>query len=159
LTDPTPHPGDDPAPAPRRADLPGALGSGLMMGIGALAVWHARDFSDLGAVFPRAIGGLLVALGALYLLLTALGRTQRAAAPGGSHARRAGVAVVMLAWAFGLPVLGFLASSAAAMLLLLLLAQHERWTPARALLYPGAALAVLGALYALFKIALQVPLP
>ena len=145
--------------APRRVDIPGAVGCVLMMIIGVLAVYHAREFSDLGAVFPRAIGGLLVALGALYIVLTALGRTRRAAAPGGSHARRAGVAVVMLAWGFALPTLGFLASSAVAMFLLLLLAQHERWTPARALLYPGAVLAVLGAMYALFKLALQVPLP
>lgn len=142
-----------------RNDLSGALGSAAAMVLGAAAIWAARDFSDLGAVFPRSVGALLVALGALYIALTVAGRTQRVAALGGSYMRRAATAVTLLAWAFTLGPLGFLASSAAAMAALLVIANHERWTLRRALLYAAASALVLIGLYSLFKIALQVPLP
>lgn len=145
-------------PTPRR-DTPGAIGSVLLIGVGVAALIFSSEFSDLGAVFPRAIGGLLVAMGVLYLVFYALGRTQRAAPAAGSNLRRAGVAVVMLAWAFALPAMGFLASSAIAFVLLLMLANHERWTMRTVLLYGATGVLVLGGLYALFKHALQVPLP
>ncbi len=65
----------------------------------------------------------------------------------------------MLAWGFALGPLGFLPSSAAAMAALLLFANHQRWTLRTALLYGGASLGVLAALYGLFKLILLVPLP
>lgn len=52
-----------------RPDIPGAIGSALMVLLGAGAIWAARDYSDLGAVFPRTVGALLVALGSVYILL------------------------------------------------------------------------------------------
>jgi len=142
-----------------RADIPGAIGSALMIGVGAAAFWAAADYSPLGSVFPRTIGGMLVALGVVYLTLVALGRTRRAAAPEGSHLRRAGVAVVMLAWGFALVPLGFLASSATAAAALLMIANYGRWTLRKGLVYGGSCAAVLGALYSLFKLILLVPLP
>lgn len=147
--------------APRRAggDVGGAIGSVIFIAIGAAALWHAGEFSMLGAVFPRGIGGLMVALGLLYLVLFALGRTRGGAPLEGSLVRRAGVALVMLAWAFALVPLGFLLSSALAFVLLLVIANHERWTPLRALLYGLSGAVMLGGLYVLFKIVLLVPLP
>ena len=61
-------------PTPPR-DTPGAIGSVLLIGAGVAALIFSSEFSDLGAVFPRAIGGLLVAMGVLYLVFYALGRT------------------------------------------------------------------------------------
>ncbi len=142
-----------------RKDLPGAIGSAAAIVLGAAAIWAARDYSDLGAVFPRSVGALLVALGLLYIVLTLAGRTQRGAALGGSFVRRCAAAVTLLAWAFTLGPLGFVASSAAAMAALLVIANHERWTLRRALLYAASSALVLIGLYSLFKIVLQVPLP
>lgn len=142
-----------------RPDWPGAIGSVLLIAVGAAALFYSAEFSDLGAVFPRAIGGLLVGLGCLYIVLVALGRTRASGALEGSHGRRLGVAAVMLGWAFALPSLGFLASSAIAFALLLVLAQHDRWTPRTAMLYGAAGAVVLVGLYVLFKMVLQVPLP
>jgi len=142
-----------------RADIPGAVGSALMVLIGAGAIWAARDYSDLGAVFPRTVGALLIALGVVYIVLVAMGRSRRAAAADGSFARRALVATVMLAWGFALGPLGFLPAGVAAMAALLLIAHHDRWTLRTALVYGLSCSAVLGMLYALFKHALQVPLP
>lgn len=142
-----------------KPDWPGAFGSALALLVGAGAIWAARDFSDLGAVFPRTIGGLLVALGIVYIALTVSGRTRRADALDGSFIRRAGVAVVMLGWAFALGPLGFLASSAAGCGALLVIANHERWTLRTALIYGAATAFVVVALYLLFKTVLLVPLP
>jgi hypothetical protein len=143
----------------RGIDLRGALGSAAAVALGGAAIWASRDFSDLGAVFPRSVGALLVALGAVYIVLTLMGRTKDVASLEGSSLRRAAAALTMLAWAFMLGPLGFLASSAAAMAALLVIANHERWSLRRALLYAGSSALVLIGLYSLFKIALKVPLP
>ncbi len=140
-------------------DLAGAIGSALLVLLGAVAFSQAADFSDLGAVFPRAIGGLMVMLGVAYLVLFALGRTQASTPVQGSNLRRAGVAAVMLAWAFMLGPLGFLLSSALAFALLLLVANHDRWTLRSSVIYGLAGATLLLGLYALFKLVLQVPLP
>ena len=145
--------------AESRPDIPGAIGSGLMVLIGAGAIWAAREYSDLGAVFPRTVGALLIALGIVYIVLVVAGRTRRADAVDGSSVRRALVAFVMLAWGFTLGPLGFLPAGAAAMAALLLIAHHDRWTLRSALGYGLATATVIGLLYALFKLALQVPLP
>ena len=147
------------AETPGGRDVAGAVGSVLLVALGAAAWWDAGDFSELGAVFPRTVGVLLVVLGTVYLALTLLGRTRRLPALGGSNARRLAAAAVLLGWAFGLPVMGFLASSGLAFALLLMIANHSRWTARTLMLYGASGLLVLGGLYALFKLALLVPLP
>jgi hypothetical protein len=143
----------------RRPDLPGAIGGVLAIVLGIAAYAAAADYSDLGAVFPRTIGSLLVALGVTYLAVVARGRSQRAAQAAGSTLRRAGVAVTMLGWAWALEPLGFLWSSALAFAALLFIANHERRGPRILALHVLAGALLLGGLYALFKHALQVPLP
>ncbi len=138
-----------------RPDLPGAIGSALAIVLGATVVVLSAGFSDLGAVFPRTVGALLVLLEGPYLALVLLGRTRRAAKPGGSMPRRAAAAVVMMGFALG--PFDFLASSAAATAALLLIASHGRWRWNSLLLQAGAVALVLAALYALFKVALLVP--
>ena len=144
---------------PRRPDLPGAIGSALAIALGIATYVAAADYSDLGAVFPRTIGGLLVALGATYLALLARGRTRRASQAAGSNLRRAGVALIMLGWAWALEPLGFLWSSTLAFAALLFIANHVRRGPRTLALHVLAGALLLGGLYALFKHVLQVPLP
>lgn len=143
----------------RNRDLPGAIGCVMLIAVGIAAIAFSGDFSALGAVFPRTIGGLLIGLGMLYLLFVARGRTKTPTGVEGSTPRRVGVAIVMLGWAYALEPVGFLISSAVAFALLLLIAQHDGWTLRRALVYGLSGAVVLGSLYALFKILLLVPLP
>lgn len=143
----------------RKADVIGAIGIVLAMALGAATLWAARDFSPFGSAFPRTVGLLLIVFGGLYLVFVALGRTAPTAALQGSMARRVLVAAVMLGWGFALGPLGFLTSSAVAMTLLLVIAHHGRWTLRSAALFGAASGVVLMALYALFKLALLVPLP
>ncbi|MEZ5653092.1 MAG: tripartite tricarboxylate transporter TctB family protein [Burkholderiaceae bacterium] len=140
-------------------DVGGALGSLIAIALGSAAFWYSAEFSMLGAVFPRTIAALLILLGVVYLIMVALGRTHGSRAPRGSNLRRVALALVMLGWAFALVPLGFLLSSALAFALLMLIANHERWTPARAATTVAAGAVVLGGLYGLFKFVLLVPLP
>lgn len=142
-----------------RRDVAGLVGCALAAAIGVAVLAVAGDFSMLGAVFPRTVAGLMIAFALLYAF-HALRRPRPATVhEAGSWPRRIGVAAVMLAWSFALAPVGFLTSSVVACLLLLTIAQHEPWTARTALGYGLAMLAVLSALYALFRFALQVPLP
>lgn len=154
---PTPSSADAPSAAGR--DWPGAIGSLIAIAIGGAALWHSDDFSALGAVFPRTVAALMIALGLLYIVFTLRGRTERGPRIDGSHARRVGVMAVLLGWAFTLEPVGFLPASAVAFVLLLALANHDRWTARRFVVYAASGAVVLGGLYGLFKHLLQVPLP
>ena len=144
---------------PRGRDPLDAAGVVLLVALGAAALAASTDFSPLGAVFPRAIGAALVALGLCYLTLIAMRRTPRLSGLEGSNLRRAGVAIVMLAWAFTLEPLGFLVSSAGSVAALLVIANHTRWTPLKAAGYGTSVALVLAVLYLLFAVALRIPLP
>jgi hypothetical protein len=142
-----------------KRDLAGAVGVALLIVVGALALAASAEFSKLGAVFPRAIGASLIALGLAYLAMFALGRTPRSARIAGSNLRRGAVAVVMLCWAFALAPLGFIASSIGGVTALLVIANHNRWTPRTVFVYGASAALVLAALYLLFAELLKIPLP
>lgn len=144
---------------PVARDLPGLIGCLLTIGAGVAALAYSTEFSPLGSVFPRAIAGVMIALAAWYIVLTLMGRTQRAEFGPGSTVRRLGVVVVMLAWAFALSHIGFLASSIAAFVALLIIANHDRWTARSILVYGVAGAVILGLIYGLFRFALLVPLP
>ena len=154
---------DSPATGTRPAapghDIAGAVGSAIAIALGTAALWSAREFSSLGAVFPRTISILMILLGLLYLGMVFAGRTRRAPPLQGSRWRRGAVAAVMLAWAFLLVPLGFLGSSAAAIAALLAIANHDRWTLRTVIGYGAASAFVLGGFYVLFKLVLLVPLP
>ncbi len=142
-----------------RPDWGGIVGCALAAAIGIAAIATSGDFSPLGSVFPRTIAGLMVVFALSYIVL-ALRRPKSVDEPAaGSRPRRFGTAVVMLAWAFLLQPVGFLFTSICASIALLLLAQYERWTARTAIVYAFAIALILGGLYALFRFALQVPLP
>lgn len=162
-------------------DVAGIVGCLVAVAIGIAAIATSGDFSPLGSVFPRAIAGLMVVLGLAYIGLSLRGprpavvssaaTSVAAGAPDAGIAppvspqvvpstpRRLAAMAVMLAWAFLLTQLGFLSTSFVACFALLLIAQYDRWTPRRAVVCGLAVAAVLGVLYAVFKLVLQVPLP
>lgn len=142
-----------------RRDVPGLVGCACAIAIGIAAIAFSGDFSPLGAVFPRTISGVMIALAVLYAFF-ALRRPRRVAVmESGSTPRRAGVIVVMLVWAFALQPVGFLFTSTCATFALLLIAQYNRWSARTALIYGFSLALVIGLLYLLFSHVLQVPLP
>lgn len=142
-----------------RPDVAGLVGCAIATVLGIGALFASRDYSPLGSVFPRTIAALMIVF-ALAYAITTLRRPKPVSRPtAGSTPRRAATMVVMLAWAFALAPVGFLFSSVVASLALLLIANHDRWTARTVLLYGLSMALVLGALYSLFRFALQVPLP
>jgi len=143
---------------PRR-DIPGIAGSVVFIIVGILAFWGARDFSPLGSVFPRTMAVAMIVFAAAYIAMALLRPTAPAAMPVGSPWRRGAAMAVLLAWAFLLGHIGFLATSVIAYTALLVIANYDRWTPRMAVIYAFVGATVLGGLYWVFHHLLQVPLP
>jgi putative tricarboxylic transport membrane protein len=127
--------------------------------LGVFAFLATEDYSDLGSVFPQTISGLIVVLAVVYIILSIRKPRGAPEQAGGSRGRQLAVAVVMVGWAFTLQPIGFLTSSAIAFVLLLMVGHYGSWSSRLAILYAGAAFLVLGSLYLLFAVVLQVPLP
>lgn len=142
-----------------KRDTAGAICAALLAAVGGASIWAAQEFSDLGAVFPRTIGALLLMLGLLYLGFNATGSGRATAPLEGSRLRRIGLAITMLFWVFTLETLGFLVSSAVSMGALLWIANYDSWRLRSVLIYGGSALVLLLGFYVLFKVVLAVPLP
>jgi len=140
-------------------DIPGIAGSVVFIIVGMLAFWGARDFSPLGSVFPRTMAVAVIVFAAAYIAMALLRPSAPAAMPVGSPWRRGAVMVVLLAWAFLLGQVGFLATSVVAYTALLVIANYDRWTPRMAVIYAVVGTLVLGGLYWVFRHVLQVPLP
>jgi hypothetical protein len=146
------------SPSPHH-DLGSMAACIAFIALGIAAFWNTDDFSSLGSVFPRTISALMIFLSGLYLVLSWLKPAGKRAQEGGSKIRRAAVIAIMVAWAFVLQPVGFLVSSVVAFVLLLVVAHYGSWTARVALFYAAAATLVVGILYLLFEVALQVPLP
>lgn len=144
--------------APKR-DLGAMVACVILIGVGIAAIFATSDYSSLGSVFPRTIAGLMAFFSALYLVLAWLKPGPKREQEGGSRGRQAAVAVVMLIWAFTFAKVGFLLSSVIAFVLLLAIAHYGSWTARITMIYGAAATLVIGGLYTLFKVVLQVPLP
>jgi hypothetical protein len=131
--------------------------SGFLL-LGVLALWGTRDMSPLGSVFPRAIGSAMILFAATDIVWNWF-KPQREKLGEGSMPRRLMLVAIMLSWALLLQSVGFLVTSLGACLLLLLVANHDEWTPARAIGYVVGTIAVVGGLYSVFAFGLEVPLP
>lgn len=143
---------------PRR-DIPGIIGSVVFIIIGMLAIWGSREFSPLGAVFPRTMAVVMIACAAVYIAMALLRPQAPATTPAGSNWRRGALMAVLLAWSFLFEKFGFLATSIVAYAAILVIANYDRWTPRLAIVYTAVGAVMLGGLYAIFHYALQVPLP
>lgn len=143
---------------PKR-DWRGMTGAAVFMLLGAAVLYHSKDFSKLGSVFPQAIAWAML-LFAIATIVRAWVKPSPGIAPEkGSMPRRVLLVIAMLAWALSLNVLGFLSSSALAFVLLLLIAKYDRWTPRMAINYLLLGAVLLGGIYIIFRYGLQVPLP
>ncbi|MBK6981600.1 MAG: tripartite tricarboxylate transporter TctB family protein [Betaproteobacteria bacterium] len=144
---------------PAGRDVRGIVGSVLAIAGGALAFYHAKEFTPLGSVFPRTIAAAMMIFAAVYIATALLRPGEQPPQPTGSTWRRVALVVVLALWSVFLEKLGFLTSSVAAYAAILVIANYDQWTPRRALGYALAGAAVLGGLYSIFRFVLQVPLP
>ena len=144
---------------PLRRDIRGIVGCVVLIVAGALALTYSREFSALGAVFPRTVAAAMILLSVVYIAVAVMRPAAPRAQQEGSVWRRLALVAVMVAWAVLLETVGFLTTSIVAYAALLVIANYDRWTPRTAVAYVGVGAAVLGGLYAIFRFGLQVPLP
>ncbi|MFT5590991.1 MAG: putative tricarboxylic transport membrane protein [Bradyrhizobium sp.] len=131
----------------------------LFIVLGAAAYLAADDFSMLGSVFPKTISALVVVFSCLWLVLSWIKPRDVVRNVNGSVVRQVAVGLIMLAWAFLLEPVGFLACSVVAFALLLAVAHYGSCSRKLLLLYVAATVVVTGGLYLLFMTVLNVPLP
>ena len=147
-----------------RPDLPGAAVALSFLAVGLYAVWTSFAMTALGAIFPRTIGGALMALSVIQIGLSLFGRGGQASGEGREASwdgltRRLGLAFVMIAWAVLFPVIGFVVTSIVAATALIVLAEHERPSLLTWLVRIAVVLAMVGAFYWLMVRVLYIPMP
>lgn len=144
----------------QEADLSTSLVALMLAGVAALAVWQAREFSTFGSIFPIVIG--------ITLFFTSLGVFVRALKYGASAKERRSASgirnslaliTILITWAATLEWIGFLVTSWLAFVALALLADGEKPTLRRVVLYCAVGVIVIGGVYLLFQHLLNVRLP
>ncbi len=142
-----------------KLDVRGIVGCSIAIAVGALAFYHAKEFTPLGSVFPRTVAVAMMIFSVVYIAVAVLRPGEQPAQPAGSTPRRVALVVVLALWSVLLEKVGFLTTSAVAFAAILVIANYDRWTPRRAAVYAASSAIVLGSLYAIFRFVLQVPLP
>lgn len=141
-------------------DVASLLSAGGFIVVGVLALYYTRDMTPLGSVFPRTIASAMIIFSVIYIVWRFFKSHVGVEPPApGSIPRRLLLVAVMVAWALLLNRIGFLVTSVVAALALLLVANWDRWTPRRAIVYALSTLALVVGLYAVFAFGLKVPLP
>ncbi len=139
--------------------VPGIIASLVFAAIGIVAIYYSREFSALGAVFPRTIAAAMIVLCVVYVAVALMRPIKIEKPQPGSAGRRIALAITMLAWALFLEPVGFLVTSIVCFAAALVIANYDRWTPRLAVAYAAVGILVLGALYGVFSYVLQVPFP
>jgi putative tricarboxylic transport membrane protein len=144
----------------RQADLSTSLVALTLAGIAAVAVWQAREFSTFGSIFPIVIG--------ITLFFSSLGvfvRALKYGAPAKEQRSASGIRnsltliAILIAWAATLEWIGFLVTSWFAFVGLALLANGDKPTLRRTIVYCVVGCVVIGGVYLLFQHLLNVRLP
>ncbi len=137
--------------------------AGAMLAIGAGAVLQSLAMTPMGAIFPRTVGAVLVALSLLQLGRSLAGRGGGGSAEvgeaGGSVWRRGLMIAVMLGWSVAFPVVGFLTTSLIAAVLLMVAAEFERMRPAPLALRLGVLVVMVAVFHWLMVAVLNIPMP
>lgn len=127
---------------------------------GIVTLYDTTGYSDSDSkVFPQTVAVALIVFTSILLVTQFLRPTDSEGFGAGVWWRRVLLVVTMLLACLAMPYLGFLPAGAIAFAGGLMAAMHERWSLKTVLLYWGSGAVIMVAFYALFKFALQVPLP
>ena len=145
-------------------DRGGIAVAGLMIVVGAVAIWDTLDMADSDSfVFPRAVAGAMIILSLIYILRQlvrpGVGKNEEAGIVGGSNLRRIGLVIAMVGAGLAMPWTGFMISGIVVFAAIMGLAMYDEWTPRRRWLFPLVGLVIVIGFYLLFAHLLSVPLP
>jgi len=166
------HKGERAEGPPRMAEKPSptrAIGAQLVdiatatavVLFGALLVTESGSFTNMGALFPRAVGWMTFALGVILAARRLLrwGTRPEIRPMEGSLLRRMVFLVVLAFWGLSLPWIGIVAGAVAGLTGLVAVSNFESWSPRRLITHVfGLAGAFLFVVYIMENV-LLVPMP
>jgi len=146
--------------AKQPADVGAAIVAALLALVAVAAFWGATAFSPMGSWFPKAISGIMLVASLLVVWRSLRGRGHKDRSMARDGAVRSGLLIaVMLGWIALLETVGFVVTSVVAFLVLALVANRDRVTVRRVVLYVVVAVVVVVAFRSLFVDVLNVQLP
>jgi putative tricarboxylic transport membrane protein len=132
----------------------------LFVAAGVITLYDTTTYSDLDAkVFPRAAAIVLILSSIVVIIVSALRPVHEPGLGRDAWWRRVLLVSCMLTACFVMPYVGFLPAGVIAFGGAMVAAMHERWSLQTALGYSGAGIVIMVGFYALFRFALNVPLP
>lgn len=144
----------------RRLDAGAIAIAALLMLVAVSALWQSREFSAMGAIFPRTIGAALLIGSAIVIWRSLRGRTPMSRGiPGDGLLRGLMLIGVMVLWIAVLERVGFAVAGVAGFFALAAITEREPLSPARLFRFLLAAVAVVIAFQLLFVQGLKVQLP
>ncbi|MEO8080680.1 MAG: tripartite tricarboxylate transporter TctB family protein [Caldimonas sp.] len=147
-------------PEPRRADRGAAVVALLLVLLAAAALWQSREFSPLGAIFPRTIAIALLIAGAIvaWRALRGSGPKSRGL-PREGWIRGAMLIVILALWIGLLERVGFVPTGIVAFVAIAIVTGRDAITVGRLIRFVVVATVVVVAFQLLFVEGLKVQLP
>ncbi|KEO60025.1 tripartite tricarboxylate transporter permease [Thioclava indica] len=129
IAEPIADDGTEITPEHKQRDLP-EIGFAILFIILGIGIYlGASGMSALGSVFPKTIAAVLIAFSALLIAMNLrrpAGGSFKLANLNAGAMRRISLGVVLLAWVFLMPVIGFLVTSMIAFVAIMIVADYDR---------------------------------
>lgn len=143
-----------------RTDAGAVAIAALLMLVAVAALWQSREFSALGAIFPRTIGTALAVGSAVSLWRSLRGRAPRSRGIARDGAMRSLLLVLVIAgWIAALERVGFAVAGVIGFVALAAITDRESLSVGRLIRFLLAAVLVVIGFQVLFVYGLKVQLP
>lgn len=126
--------------------------------LGAWVLYEANGYTRFAAVFPRTVAIVMMLAATGWIVMVAIGKGRSSGTIGGSLWRPFALIGVGAGWALLIPKLGFLGAGVVGFIGAMLVAKFHSWTWRGWLGHVAIAVIVTASAYALFAMALNVPL-
>jgi len=144
----------------RRIDAGAAAVAAVLMLAAVAALWESREFSAMGAIFPRTIGTALLVSGAVALWRVLRGRAPMSRGiPHDGAMRGLLLVLVMVGWIAVLEQVGFAVAGVVGFIALAAITEREPLTVARLARYLVVGVLVVIGFQLMFVQGLKVQLP
>ncbi|WP_420408482.1 tripartite tricarboxylate transporter TctB family protein [Hoeflea sp.] len=145
---------------PGGKDVGTLLIAAIFVGLGLLTLYDVSGYSDTDSVvFPTFVAYALILLSVLVIIYSWLKPNLENGFGSGKWWRRLLLVASMIAACLMMPYTGFLPATAVAFAGSLIAARHEGWDAKSGAVFAVSGAVIMAAFYALFRFALNVPLP
>lgn len=145
-------------PAQSERDWNGLMVALACIGLGGWVLYESYSYSKFAGIFPRTVAIALILGSLAWVIMVAVGIGRPSAYVHGSRWRPMALIGVGVGWGLLIPVLGFLPASVIGFVGAMLLGKFHAWSLRAWAAHLALAVVVTGLAYALFAMALNVPL-